>query len=71
MTRPATELPLTERLDRFQRRHPEIKVSAPYSNGTGRWEVSEPDCAAKAYDNGFAMITDLEARYPDRADDPR
>ncbi|HEX3517120.1 MAG TPA: hypothetical protein VHT26_24275 [Trebonia sp.] len=56
--------PLLDRIDRFRAAHPEIRVSAPYSNGTGKWEVSEPDKAAVAYDNGHAMIAELEKRYP-------
>jgi hypothetical protein len=61
-----TLLPLTERIDRFQRRHPEIRIAAPWATPNGKWEVSEPDRAAVAYDNGFAMVDDLEKRYPPR-----
>lgn len=63
MSPPKTELPLEERVDRFLRRHHEIRISAPWATPSGKWEVSEPDCAAKAYDNGFVMMDDLEARY--------
>jgi hypothetical protein len=63
-----TLLPLTERVDRFTRRHPEIRVSAPWATPSGKWEVSEPDRAAVAYDRGLDMIADLEARYPPKPD---
>jgi hypothetical protein len=56
MTSPANALPLTERIDRFQRKHPEIKITAPWSAG-GKWEVSEPDSAVVvAYDRGVDMM---------------
>lgn len=58
------KLPLLERIDRFQRKHPEIRIAAPY-NAHGKWEVSEPDQAALAYDTGVVMMDELEARYPD------
>jgi hypothetical protein len=61
--RPEVLLPLTERVDRFQRRHPEILIAAPWATRTGKWEVSEPDRSAVAYDSGRAMMDDLEARY--------
>lgn len=64
MTAPKTDLPLQERIDRFLHRHHEIKVSAPWATPSGKWEVSEPDKAAVAYDNGFVMMDDLERRYP-------
>ena len=56
-------LPLLERIDRFQRRYPEIKIAAPY-NTHGKWEVSEPDQPARAYDRGNTMMDDLERLYP-------
>jgi hypothetical protein len=59
-------LPLTDRVDRFQRAHPDVIMAAPWANPSGRWEVSEPDTPAKAYDRGVDMMSDLEARYPDR-----
>jgi hypothetical protein len=63
VTRVGEVLPLTERIDRFQRGHPEIKIAAPWS-ASGKWEVSEPDTPARAYDRGVDMMDDLEARYP-------
>jgi hypothetical protein len=68
MTPPKVDLPLQERIDRFLRRHHEIRISAPWAAPSGKWEVSEPDCAAKAYDRGLDMIADLEARYPPKPD---
>jgi hypothetical protein len=64
MTAPKLDRPLQERLDRFQRRHPEIKIAAPWATPSGKWEVSQPDKAAVAYDNGFVMIAELELRHP-------
>ncbi len=58
------QIPLTERVDRFWHRHPEIRITSP-DNATGKWEVSEPDKAATAYDNGLIMMDDLEKRYPE------
>lgn len=59
-----TLVPLQVRIDRFLRRHHEIRVSAPWATPSRKWEVSEPDRAAVAYDNGFVMIDELEQRYP-------
>jgi hypothetical protein len=53
-----------DRVDDFRRRHPEIEVSAPYSNGLGKWEVSEPGEPARAWDRGQDMTAELERRYP-------
>lgn len=64
MTPPKTDLSLQERIDRFLYRHHEIRVSAPWATPSGKWEVSEPDRAAVAYDSGFVMIAELERRYP-------
>jgi hypothetical protein len=61
---PKPELPMMERIERFERRRPEIKISAPWANPSGKWEVSEPDRAAVAHDKGRQMMDDLEARYP-------
>lgn len=60
---------LDERVDRFLRGHLDIKVAAPWATLSRKWEVSEPDCAAKAYDNGYAMMDDLEQRYPPKPDE--
>jgi hypothetical protein len=57
--------PLTARIERFERRHPGIRITAPFS-ARGKWEVSEPDSPAKAYDRGTDMMDDLEHRYPPR-----
>jgi hypothetical protein len=64
MTAPKTDLPLQERIDRFLYRHHDIRISAPWATLTGKWEVSEPDRATVAYDNGFVMMDELEQRYP-------
>jgi len=64
MTAPKTDLPLQERIDRFLYRRHEIRIAAPWATQSGKWEVSESDSAAVAYDNGFVMISDLEKRYP-------
>jgi Bacterial regulatory proteins, gntR family len=62
---PRPQLPMMVRIEGFERRLPEIKISAPWANRSGKWEVSEPDRAAVAYDSGRQMMDDLEARYPD------
>lgn len=67
MTRVGEVLTLMERIDRFQRRHPEIQIAAPWS-ASGKWEVSEPETSARAYDRGAVMMDDLEARYPVKAE---
>jgi hypothetical protein len=56
--------PLLDRIDRFTAAHPEVTVSAPYNNRSGKWELSEPGKAPMAYDTGRAMIAELEQRYP-------
>jgi len=63
VTRVGEHLPLSERVERFRRRNPEIRITPPYS-GRGKWEVSEPDSPARAYDTASAMLADLEKRYP-------
>jgi hypothetical protein len=67
---------MLDRVDEFRRRHPEIKVAAPYAVPSHKWEVSEPSVTdendeppsghpTRAYDNGTEMMNDLEKRYPD------
>jgi hypothetical protein len=57
---PKDDLPLLERVDRFTRRYPHIKISVPH-NGNGKWEVSRPDCATAAFDRGTDMMDMLDA----------
>ena len=64
MTRPRIVRPLTERVERFRREHAGFIIAAPWATASGKWEVSEPGRAAKAWDSGHAMMDDLEARYP-------
>jgi hypothetical protein len=61
MTSPANTL--TARLERFERAHPEILISAPWATASGRWQVIA-DGEATSYDNGFKMVDALERRYP-------
>lgn len=69
MTNLPAGLSLNDRIDRIEHEHPEIMFSAPWATESGRWEVSEPNRAAVAYENGFAMIGVLEAKYPPKPED--
>jgi hypothetical protein len=55
--------PLLDRVDAFTRRHPEFAIAAPYNTLSGLWEVRQGGGTAQ-WDNGFRMMDDLEARYP-------
>jgi hypothetical protein len=66
VTAPRLDRPLRERVDRFLYKYRDIRISGPWATPSGKWEVSEPDCAAKAYDRGTDMMDDLEARYPSK-----
>lgn len=55
--------PLLIRVDRFAKAHTEVTISGPCYVPGRKWEVSEPDQPARAYDRGDAMMDDLEARY--------
>jgi hypothetical protein len=58
--------PLTERIDRLQQRHRELRIAAPWATRSGLWEVSVHGKAdTAAYDNGHCMMDTLEARYPE------
>jgi hypothetical protein len=61
--------PLLARVEAFQRRNPGIKIAAHYTTFSKLWEVTGPGDGTTAYDNGFRMMDDLEARYPDDRDD--
>lgn len=69
MTNLPAGLDLNTRIERIERAHPELLISAPWATRSGRWEVSEPDCAAKAYESGFAMADELEKRYPPKLEE--
>jgi hypothetical protein len=59
-------VPLTGRLDRFQRAHPELRIVAPWATRSGLREVSVPGKAdTTQYDNEHRMLDTLEARYPE------
>lgn len=62
MTGRTDQLPLMTRVKRFECKHPEIHITAPYS-ASGKWEVSAPDQAAMAFDTGMTMMDFLEATY--------
>jgi hypothetical protein len=70
MTAQKTDLPLQERIDRFLYSHHDVRISAPWATQGGKWEVSEPDRATVAYDNGFVMISELEKHYTTPQDRP-
>ena len=54
---------MIDRIDRFQRAHPELKIAAPWATRSGLWEVSVHGRAdTTQYDNGHRMIEDLERR---------
>jgi hypothetical protein len=60
-----TLMPLMQRIEHFEDRHPEILIAAAHSTNSGKWEVSEPDSPVAAYDRGTDMMADLERRYPE------
>jgi hypothetical protein len=63
-------VPLTERIDRFQRAHREYTIGAPWATLSGYWEVSVRGKAdTTAYDNGQRMMDILEAGYAARGED--
>jgi hypothetical protein len=53
---------MLDRIDKFTARTG-IKISAPYNNASGKWEVSGPD-GTTAHDNGHRMMDELENRNP-------
>ena len=63
MPRDTVRRPLLDRVDAFTRRHPEFAIAAPYNTLSGLWEVRQGGGTAQ-WDNGFRMMDDLEARYP-------
>jgi hypothetical protein len=52
-------------VDDFQRRHPEFTIAAHYATFGGLWEVRKDGDGTAQWDNGFRMMDDLEARYPE------
>jgi hypothetical protein len=56
--------PLLDRAGDFQPSHPEFTIAAPHDTLSHLWEVSTSDGTAQ-WDNGFRMMDDLEARYPE------
>jgi hypothetical protein len=64
MTPQPDRAPMTDRVDRFQRAHPEFRIAAPWATRSGMWEVSVRGATDNtAYDNGHRMMDALEARY--------
>lgn len=53
---------LLDRVDAFNRKHPEITIAAPYTTFSKLWEVSGADGTSQ-WDNGFRMMDFLEQRY--------
>jgi hypothetical protein len=63
MTSQADRMPLTDRIDRFQRDHREYVIGAPWATRSGLWEVSVRGQEGTAfYDNGRRMMDALEVR---------
>ena len=65
-----------DRREKFERRHPEIRITTRREGGRLVFEVSEPvpegpdgepvpGDPARAYDDADVMLNDLEARYPE------
>jgi hypothetical protein len=63
MTKPETGLSLNERIERIERAHPEVLISAPWATRSGRWQVIAGG-EAESFENGFKMVDALEKRYP-------
>jgi hypothetical protein len=38
MTKPETVLSLNQRIERIERAHPEVLISAPWATRSGRWQ---------------------------------
>jgi hypothetical protein len=53
---------LLERVDTFNREHPDIKIAAPYTTFSKLWEVRDASGTSQ-WDNGFRMMDFLEQRY--------
>lgn len=65
MTSQADRVPLTDRIDRFQRDHREYVIGAPWATRSGHWEVSRRGQeGSTAYGNGHRMMDALEAKHP-------
>jgi hypothetical protein len=58
-----TLLTLNDRIERIERAHPEILISAPWATRSGRWQVIAGG-EAESYGNGWQMVEALERRYP-------
>jgi hypothetical protein len=64
LPRDTAQRPLLDRVDAFMRRHQEFTIAPPYNTLSGLWEVLSGGGTAQ-WDNGFRMMADLEARYPE------
>jgi hypothetical protein len=64
LPRDTAQRPLLVRVDAFVRKHPGFTIAPPYNTLSGLWEVWDGNGTAQ-WDNGFRMIDDLEARYPE------
>lgn len=53
-----------DRREAFERNHPQIKISTRRDGTKLVFDVSAPDCAEVTYQDGKAMMDDLEKRYP-------
>jgi hypothetical protein len=60
-------LTLNERIERIERAHPEVLISAPWATRSGRWQVIAGG-ESTTYETGFKMVAELEKRYPPKAD---
>jgi hypothetical protein len=64
MTNPRLYLPLNDWLDRFERAHPEILISAPWATQSGCWQVIAPGYEPTLFESGELMRAAMESRYP-------
>jgi hypothetical protein len=55
---------LTDRIDAFRKRHPEIQISLPPRQNI--WQVREPGRPATMHPWAATMMDDLERRYDDK-----
>ncbi len=55
---------LTDRIDAFRQRHPEVHISLP--PGQNLWQVREPGRSPTLHPWGATMMDDLESRYDDK-----
>ena len=60
----APAVSLTDRIDAFRKRHPQVQISLPPGQNT--WQVREPGRPLTMHPWAVTMMDDLESRYDDK-----